>query len=257
MAHKKPKITNLRSPSTCESLYFLGDIHGNAVGTFAQIERLDIRDALIIQVGDFGVGFQQKEWDLMWLATLSKKLADRNCYLWAIRGNHDDPAWFDGSSVGNTKLLRDYTLIDHKGTNILCVGGAISVDRNARKQSAKKGSPPKWFKKEGFVLDKAVSESVRGVDILVTHTAPLRAFPSIETDGWGIAAKFFHIDPNLRTELIQEREQLEELFETIEKHNTISRHYYGHFHDSKQQLIKNTTHRLLDIDEVQINLYEK
>jgi hypothetical protein len=57
-----------------------------------------------------------------------------------IRGNHDDPYYFNNKvfSYSNVELLEDYTILTVGNDNILCVGGAISIDRLYRLETDSK-----------------------------------------------------------------------------------------------------------------------
>jgi len=107
------------------------DWHGEWNKVIREIKRLELSDCTIIQVGDFGIGFEKPEKELRTMQYLNATLESNNIKLYAIRGNHDDPAYFDGTyKVGNIELLADYTILNIEGKSILCVGGAISVDRS-------------------------------------------------------------------------------------------------------------------------------
>ena len=85
----------------------------------------------MIQVGDFGAGFRKDFLDDM--LYLNDVLNEYNVTLYVIRGNHDDPKFFNGNhNWGNLKLLKDYTVLDLEGKKILLIGGAISIDRGNR-----------------------------------------------------------------------------------------------------------------------------
>lgn len=70
---------------------------------------------------------------------LQKRLASNNCWLVMLRGNHDNPAYFNTIPIKHRRFLTisDYSVIQACNHNILCVGGAVSVDRSYRKSSLK------------------------------------------------------------------------------------------------------------------------
>jgi len=115
-------------------LLFLGDIHGNFNLVNQYLKRLDIKDAYIIQVGDFGVGFTTLAKEKRTLEFTHTELVKRNVILYAIRGNHDYKPYFDNDPFvfTNIHLVPDYTVLNLVDKNILCIGGAISVDREFR-----------------------------------------------------------------------------------------------------------------------------
>ena len=111
----------------------LGDIHGNFNYLKNQIIQKRISDCTIIQVGDFGIGFTHRDNDIATLESLNDFLIGHSITMLSIRGNHDDPSFFDGSvNYSNLKLIKDYTSLEIEGNGYLFIGGAISVDRTER-----------------------------------------------------------------------------------------------------------------------------
>ena len=89
-----------------------------------------------------------------------------------IRGNHDDPKFFDGTyNWSNIKLLPDYTVTVIEGKRILFIGGATSIDRLQRIPERS------WWEGEIFNLDVDKLSLYEAIDIVVTHTAPKFAYP--------------------------------------------------------------------------------
>ncbi len=115
-------------------LIFLGDIHGSFNIIHQYVKLYGIKDAHIIQVGDFGVGFQTLEKEKRMLEMFNPLLEKNNVHVWAIRGNLDYKPHFHNDPFGlsNIHLVKDYTVLELCGKKILCIGGAISVDRTWR-----------------------------------------------------------------------------------------------------------------------------
>jgi len=113
-----------------DSLYICGDIHGE----FKEIKRKEIINSILLIAGDCGIGFEKSEYYEQLYPKLSKILTKNNCILLLVRGNHDDPKYFQQQLIDfpQMKTIPDYTVIQYKSHNILCVGGAISVDRRER-----------------------------------------------------------------------------------------------------------------------------
>lgn len=225
---------------------FIGDIHGNFNGLIANLKRKRIRNENLIQVGDFGLGFRSEKDDLLLLNKLNDYLASRGNHLFIIRGNQDDPTFFDGSTqLSNLQLLQDYSVLNLEGKCILLIGGAISIDRRIRKLDIN------YWKDEGFVFNesklKSILLSTKNIDVVVTHTAPAFTFPQ-EFDS--IVASYAKKDPALIEELVAERKLLNELYSTIVAVAKPTHWYYGHFHSSKREKINGINFCLLDIDEV-------
>ena len=216
-------------------IYILGDTHGHWLRFFQDVERLDIRDALVIHVGDVGVGFSSQEGEYTKLHNLNKKLAERNINMIAIRGNHDEPQYFsDNTTFSHLELLRDYTTREINGEKFLFVGGAISVDRYYR------SSGIDYWPEEAFVLDE---EKAQKCDVLITHTAPSWIGPSHHN---GFCVQFFGNDPKLKEELGEEREKMNRLFELTRPNHL----FCGHFHTSECKYNSGCWGRILDINEL-------
>ena len=244
-------------------LYYLGDIHGN-FGLISQyIDRFNIEDAHIIQVGDFGVGFKDFYKERRMLDMYHAKLVKNNITVWAFRGNHDYKPHFDNDPFGfsNIKLIPDYTVLELCGKRILCVGGAVSVDREWRYTKKQKLGTfesatlgvESWWDDEVFVLDKDKINDLKDINIVVTHTCPDYCPPD---NSFGLGYFVEDIirktgDVGLRTDLLFERNQVTELFHLLKLNgNNVEYNYYGHFHKSDTITMYGTKHRLLGVGEL-------
>ncbi len=240
-------------------LLFLGDIHGSFSVIHQYIDLYGVKDAHIIQVGDFGVGFSTLEKEKRLLEMYHQKLVKNNVFIWAIRGNHDYKPYFDNDPFGftNIKLVPDYTVLNLCNKNILCIGGAVSVDRMWRmtknqKQGIHDGNELKsWWPDEVFNLDIDKLSTYRDIDIVVTHTAPDYC-PIDNSFGFGpfVEGIIKTGDTELRTDLLVERNQLNHAFQILNENNNITHAYYGHFHRSDVINMYGVTHRLLNVNEL-------
>ena len=223
-----------------DKVLLLGDVHGE----FGKIrwQLRNINDAYIIQVGDFGVGFHKDNYYKTELSVLNERLIQKNCHLYAIRGNHDNPSWFKETNTpfdcSNITLLKDYSEIELLGKSFLLVGGATSVDRRFRVEGKSYWSDEIFNLK----LEHEFPYRDRVYDVVVTHTRPgvcgaFKGFDNIK--GWTDQ------DPDLKNDLIEECQLLDYLYE-----HTKPKHWvYGHFHCSDATTHENTAFRCLDIDE--------
>jgi predicted phosphodiesterase len=246
-------------------LMFLGDIHGNFSIILQYIKTYNIKNANIIQVGDFGVGFSNFVEENYVLSLINNHLIENNVFVWAIRGNHDYKPYFDNDPFGlsNIKLVPDYTVLNIEDNNILCIGGAVSVDRMYRmtgKQLSNKNAETtmgksSWWPNEVFNLDTEKLGHFRNINIVVTHTCPSYCPPD-NTFGFGPFVEGIIKDTNdsdLKTDLMYERNQVTDAFSILNLNNDIDYHYYGHFHKSDTFRNGNIHHRMLGVGE----LYEK
>jgi len=230
-------------------IILVGDIHGAFDSLKHEIKK-GISDAYIIQVGDFGVGFHKPNFYKDKFTWLNDVLENKNCHLYVIRGNHDDPSYFTETNnpfgFNNITLLADYSELNLLGKSILLVGGAVSVDRRFRKEDKMgvKTSQAVWWSDEVFnlKLEDQFPYKDRQYDLVVTHTRPgvCGAFK-----GFDNVRYWCDQDPDLINDLIEESEQLDYLYEKTKP----KWHIYGHFHQSLTIIHENTTFRCLDIDE--------
>lgn len=221
----------------------------------------DLTDTHIIQVGDFGIGFNTFDKEKRMLEMYHSLLVKNNVHVWAIRGNHDYKPYFDNDPFGftNIHLVRDYTVLNLVDKNILCIGGAVSVDREWQKTNKQsKGiyentiGVESWWPDEVFVLDEEKLSEMRNIDIVVTHSAPDYCFPDNKL---GLGSFVDNIikqtgDDALRTDLLVERNLLTQAFTILRLNNIIENHYYGHFHKSNVNDLFGTKHRLLGVGEL-------
>jgi DNA repair exonuclease SbcCD nuclease subunit len=242
---------------------YLGDIHGNFNVIHQYVKMYNIKDAHIIQVGDFGVGFNTFAKEKRMLEAYHPLLVKNNVTVWAIRGNHDYKPYFDNDPFGftNIKLVPDYTVLNLEGNKILCVGGAVSVDREFRYTKKQKLGifendtlgVESWWPDELFVLDVDKVKDLKDINIVVTHTCPDYCPPD---NSFGFGPFVENIirqtgDVDLKTDLLLERNQVTELFHILKLNgNNVEYNYYGHFHKSDTITMYGTKHRLLGVGEL-------
>jgi hypothetical protein len=230
------KILNKNKP-----LLFLGDHHGEWSYLLDIVDAKKISDCYLISVGDSGIGFTNKENQEKNNHWLNEEFKERNIVFMAARGNHDDPAYFQGAnrvSLSNFELIEDYTVAEYNGKKIQFIGGAVSIDRTARKEGVS------YWEDEAVKLDR---DKCKKVDILVTHTAPSWCFPQQFNEmvyGWALE------DAYLIGDLSNERVIMDEIFKLCKPYL----HLYGHFHSSWTEEINGCKHKLLDINEIWGNI---
>lgn len=228
-------------------MYLLGDVHGNLSYIINHIGFLKLKDQIFIQVGDFGIGFHDKEHEKERLETLNKFLEHTSNHLYVIRGNHDNPSYFQGDHMySNLKLLKDYTVLDIEDHKILFVGGAISIDRSGRIKGKS------YWPDEKFIYDSKKIKKIEGCDIVITHSCPNEFFPMgcdapivngwhwRELDDWGT---------DLKKDLIKERELHSKMWLELRNKNNIKLWAYGHFHTYNNILLDDMRIKLMDINE--------
>lgn len=233
----------------------IGDLHGNFKHLRYILQHRDLKNCTLIQVGDFGIGYHPSM-DQKILSDLNDFLAERNSRLLVIRGNHDDPEYFDGTyQYSNLKLMEDYSTEVIENKKFLFCGGALSIDRldslERMQLSASFGlNEPMYWEKEAFIYDEKKAEELRDIDIVITHTAPEWCYP-VNANGFGrFVESFIERDQDLRQDLLDERNKLSRLFETLKKNdNPVQLHFYGHFHSTAKTSWHDTNHYLVNIGQ--------
>ena len=154
----------------------VGDSH-SALGWATRVARTAAADGIhrLLQLGDLGF-WPKFRGGQHFLDNLDRELRASGSELWFVRGNHEDhatllalPADEDGLVPvrPHIRFIADGTLIDWAGRRVLAVGGAPSIDRDARVLGVD------WFPEEvttdrGF--DAAAAAGV--VDVVVAHDCP-------------------------------------------------------------------------------------
>lgn len=236
-----------------------GDIHGEFKTLVHTIVQKQICDAVVIVAGDCGFGFDKLNYYDQLYRRLHKKLEKQNVLLLMVRGNHDDPLYFSEEVIDFPlmKTLPDYTVVHTVSHNILCVGGAVSVDRNFRiskmaydRIQGKEHLPIYWGK-EFVVYDESELNILNvenvTIDVVVTHTAPSFCPPFAKGDleHWCAA------DEDLAEDVRRERKNMDNLYNyLVGHHHPLHSWYYGHYHASATHLQDHASFRLLNIMEL-------
>ena len=174
-----------------KSIVASGDIHGDFIQlVFKLCVQYQMKDTILIVAGDCGFGFEKKESYKNMVKQNVKRMNEANNWIVFIRGNHDNPAYFDGYTFKYKRFIAipDYTILQARSHTVLCVGGGISIDRQYRLQawekkqvrSVSESSTDKlarnvYRSSEAPVFDKEKMVTISAkytVDAAITHTAP-------------------------------------------------------------------------------------
>lgn len=232
-------------------LWICGDIHGEIsrlVHTVVHEQKISCADILV--VGDFGAGFGRPNSMDVKYREISSLLRTSDICLYTIRGNHDDPAFFDGSrDYERLHFLPDHKMIVLCGKSIFPIGGAVSTDidlidpltRKSRRlineSLIKHGSSKRvWWQNEAPVQ---ITEGLpRSADIIVSHEAPLSFAPTPNRDK--------HVGESTWQQVVESRQYLDNVLKIIKA----SLWFYGHYHNHYDGVIGNTRYQGLDIAEM-------
>lgn len=233
-----------------KNIVFIGDIHGdmNQITYYQNFNKL--RDTLFIQLGDYGIGFKQEYKEIATLDFYNTSFKSKRNYLYVVRGNHDNPKYFTGKyDKSNIKLVPDWSVlpfnINDQIINILFIGGAVSVDRYTRKGYITGGQYEYDYWKDEVVVYNNEIDNIKGIDIVVTHTAPdfcqPVGFNTFVTD-------YAKRDNHLLEDLTIERELMTKIHDKIKLNNVIKRWLYGHYHFNNDEEINGTKFSLVDMN---------
>jgi len=246
---------NLISFPKAQSVIVSGDIHGDFTQlVFKVCVQYDMYDTLVIVAGDCGFGFEKEAYYEQVFRRVQKRLTAHNCWIVMMRGNHDDPSYFSESKISHERFqtIPDYTIIEAIGQHILCVGGAISMDRMYRK-SLMLRHPNKmyYWSDEAPIYNEAILremvENEIKINAAITHTAP--SFCEFITKN-GLMA-WAADDPTLLEETNAERRQLDLLHTfLVQNGHPVRSWFYGHFHHSWHAEIEGIRYYMLDILEL-------
>lgn len=205
-------------------LIFCGDIHGEwKEFIWTALKKHGFRNADIVILGDFGIGFDKTMPDLYRWA--EKKLEAADVTIKVIRGNHDDPSYFTNEekySYPRLRFLEDHKVYNICGRDIYTIGGANSTDigwRIATNETyASKGKDKRcWWPDEDII--RKWEDLPNKVDIIISHSAPLSFNP---------VAKKWPETPEWQYEkIIEERRYLDFILREL----PADYWFYGHYHD--------------------------
>ena len=256
-------------PEDVSLVVVCGDIHGS----FTQIAykvamQMDIHNALIIIAGDCGFGFNRIGfYDALYQRKVAKLLKKNNIRFAFVRGNHDNPEYFSRQLINHERwrTIPDYSVINSAGHDILCVGGATSIDRSYRTSMRNNAAdrydgdlsirPAYYWSNEAPVfdsnkLDTALELSHHLIDTVITHTAP--SFCEF-CDKGPIVLEYAENDKTLLEDCDNEREEMDKLFEALisrEEHLPLQNWIYGHFHASRRMTFHDISFTMLDCEEL-------
>lgn len=208
-------------------LFIIGDLHGEFEPLcFSLIHKYNLENCDVIVAGDTGMGFYKPGYYKNIFNRMNKKFKDKNISVYFIRGNHDNPVYFSDdcpvemTGIDNIKLVKDYEVLHLRGYNILCVGGATSIDRRFRRSGID------WWEGESVIENQDFNEPV---DVIISHCAPIFIPPEYECISWMNDSD----DERSRND----RRILAELYFKF-SHN-LKYWFYGHYHDHFETIVPN------------------
>ena len=225
---------------TGRQLWICGDIHGEVSGLVRNAVNRGISCADILVVGDFGAGFgRPKSMDVAY-GKVKAALEKNDICVYTVRGNHDNPAFFDGKhDYERLHFLPDHHIIELCGKKIYPIGGAVSADidfvdpltRKSRRMVndalVRYGSSKRvWWSDEAPVqlavgsVPSASSGTLfpECVDIVVSHEAPLSFDPPL--------VRADYVRDETWQKIVESRKYLDCVLHAIKP----ALWFYGHYH---------------------------
>lgn len=208
----------------------IGDVHGEFKEM--QSKMVEIMESAgepvnFVQVGDFGLGFERPKKDHDRLTTINHFLKEKDSNLWVIRGNHDNPGfwqWGCGYEFSNIHFVPDDSVVELDGKSCYFAGGAISVDRCKRTQGID------YWKGEQYNVDNIQFPIPYPVDILFTHDVYHPVSPFGTTSD---TLKYWcEKDEELMGDIVYSQIVFKNLYDSIYKINPNFSWYHGHYHES-------------------------
>ena len=232
-------------------LWICGDIHGEIKRLVHDaIHQLKIKCADILVVGDFGAGFGRPNSMDVRYQEVCLALEANDINLCTIRGNHDNPSFFDGKhDYERLHFLPDHKMIELCGKRIYPIGGAVSMDidlvdsltRKSRRMQndslIRFGSSKRiWWQNEAPVQ---ITECLpKSADIIVSHEAPLSFAPTPFREP--------HVHDNTWLQMIESRHYLDYVLKTVKSPFW----FYGHYHRHYEGNTGETMYQGLDVAEM-------
>ncbi len=238
---------------TYREKWLLGDIHGEWSVILNHLRKTDFdmndrKNICYIQVGDFGIGYNNVDIEMKKLLILNKELAEHESDLFIIRGNHDDPEWFDAdkkveykNQLTNIFFVPDYTVLNIDLENILFVGGAVSIDRNYNKMRG-----GKYWEDEVVKFNFDFVKDLRDIERMICHTAPDFVEPLTFNN---LVYSYAMNDDLLLGDLTNERANMTKLVTEVMNGNKMKSFVYGHFHNTYRFYHKNCEFLGLNINQ--------
>lgn len=231
-----------------------GDLHEAFTELVEKLcNRYRFRNTLLVVAGDESFGFAelghyQKIYD-----QVAEKLRIANNWVVFVRGNNDDPTYFAEERIAYERwsCVPDYSIIQACGHNILCVGGAVSVDRRMRQMD------DIYLKEQGYTTvcwwpDEIPSYKPKeiaaiphdiNIDTVVSHSCPsfFNTYYDDEIEFWS------RDDPALIKDCARERKTMDKILSCLGRnHHIVDKWFFSHFHASLKQKIDGIQYVMLD-----------
>ena len=174
-------------------------------------------DSVIIVSGNCGIGSKSMKYYNEVFENLNKVLSANNCFILFLRGNNDDPSFFNELKIdySNVKAIPDYSIVTLKLFNCLCIGGSVSLDKEWKlSQEEQFGKKLYWEGESPFFDEKTLDEILKKYQIgcVITSTSPSFTFPG--TNAFN-KSKWIKDNASIKATFSSERKILDKIYEKI------------------------------------------
>lgn len=174
-------------------------------------------DCVIIVSGNCGIGRKSIKYYNEVFSNLDKILGDNNSYLLFVRGNNDNPSIFKNREIDfeHVKVVPDYSVIQLKTFNCLCIGGSVSIDKEWKLSQEKTFGRKMYWEDEAPIFDEnALDEILQKyqIDCVITSTSPSFSYPGTNAFKH---SKWFNNDKTILGNFTNERKILDKIYEKI------------------------------------------
>lgn len=237
----------------------IGDLHSNL---YEFIQDIDVTDTLFIFTGDLNIGQNHFNTDIDLMCKADIILCRNNNFAVIVRGDCDNPKYFKHNSSFNKELneccenillIPDYSIINCIDRQILCIGGARTIDR-----FTKINDYNTWRNETISIPDENFYAELNDMNInitdIVSHAGPLFA-PPIEfiKDNSNYIAYLLSAcamyDKDVKNDVYKERLLLKGIYEKLHTKYNIQNWVYSHYHISSEKLYGKTQLKCLNIKE--------
>jgi hypothetical protein len=179
----------------------------------------DYNNGVMIMAGSCGFGTKDIKYFDDRFSELNEYLKSSDFHILFVRGNNDDPSYFDEEKINysNIKSLSSNCIVKFKDFSCMCIGGGISFDREWKKAKGKEFNTTMYWENEGVDFDiKDVEQTIKDNNIVcvISHEIPSFVTPctgSYKNNRW------FKNDKELLADTIKCRSKLDSIYNELVK----------------------------------------
>jgi len=179
--------------------------------------RNNFNNAVMIVCGNCGIGIKSEDFYKSIFNRFNNILAKNNCHILFVRGNNDNPSFFeeDKLNLSNIKCVKDYTVVQLKRFNCLCIGGGVSIDKKWKILQGERLGKKLYWENEGVVYDEDKLNKITSkynIACVATCSSPSFAFPG--TNAFS-RSKWVAENNQVSNELMEERKVMDKIYSKL------------------------------------------